>query len=241
MAEFPQGMGNMGYDRAITVFSPDGRLLQVEYARKTVSQGTTAIGLVCQDGIVLVADKRIIDPLIIPSSVEKIFQIDTHIGTTMSGLISDGRILVERAQEEAQRHRLVYEEPVDVMSLVKEICNHKQLYTQYAGTRPFGVSLLIAGVDGEAVLYVTEPSGIYFKYLATAIGEGSAVVNKFLEKEYKKNMDMDEGIVLSLKALKKVLGTKFNKDRIEAAVIPIKTKKFEKVSEKKLSESLKKA
>lgn len=240
MAEFPQGMGNMGYDRAITVFSPDGRLLQVEYARKTVSQGTTAIGVVCQDGVVLVADKRIIDPLIIPSSVEKIFQIDSHMGATMSGLISDGRILVERAQDEAQRHKLVYEESIDIMSLVKEICNFKQLYTQYAGTRPFGVSLLIAGVDSEPSLYVTEPSGIYFKYHATAIGEGASVANKFIEKEYKRNISMDEGIVLSLKALKKVLGNKFNKDRIEAALIPLKTKKFEKVSEKKLSESLKK-
>ena len=96
----------MGYDRAITIFSPDGRLLQVEYARKTVSQGTTTVGVVCKDGVVLVADKRILEKLIVPQSIEKVFQVDKHIGATMSGLISDGRVLVQRAQAKAQSHKI---------------------------------------------------------------------------------------------------------------------------------------
>jgi proteasome alpha subunit len=240
MPAIPQSLGNLGYDRAITVFSPDGRLLQVEYARKTVSQGTTAMGVACSDGVVLVADKRIIDPLIIPASVEKVFQIDNHIGATMSGLISDGRILVERAQEDAQRHKIVYGEPIDVLSMVKEVCNFKQFYTQYAGIRPFGVSLLIAGVDDVPKLYGTEPSGIYFQYRANAIGEGAAIVNKFLKQNYKDSINTDGAIILCLKALKKVLGTKFSKDRIEAAVILKSTKKYQKVSENKMSEYFKK-
>jgi proteasome alpha subunit len=232
MPAMPQRL--MGYDRAITVFSPDGRLLQVEYARKTVSQGTTAIGIVCSDGVVLVADKRIIDPLVVPKSVEKVYQVDKHIGATMSGLISDGRILVQKAQDEAQRHRILYDEKIDVLGLVKEVCDHKQFYTQYAGTRPFGVSLLLAGVDEKPRLFVTEPSGIYFEYSATSIGEGSTVTNKFLEEKYKPSMTTDEGIVLAIKALKKVLGSNFKKERIETAVIPSKTKKYRKLSEKEM-------
>ena len=93
----------MGYDRAITMFSPDGRLLQVEYAKKTVRQGSTAIGMVCSDGVLLVTDKRMVDPLIVPESVEKVFQIDDHIGATAAGIVSDARVLIERAQLKAQQ------------------------------------------------------------------------------------------------------------------------------------------
>ncbi|MCK4714829.1 MAG: archaeal proteasome endopeptidase complex subunit alpha [Candidatus Aenigmarchaeota archaeon] len=238
MPAIPQRL--MGYDRAITVFSPDGRLLQVEYARKTVSQGTTAIGIVCSNGVVLVADKRIIDPLIVAKSVEKVYQVDEHMGATMSGLISDGRMLVQKAQDEAQRHRILYDEKIDVLGLVKEVCDYKQFYTQYAGTRPFGVSLLIAGVDEKPRLFVTEPSGIYFEYSATSIGEGSVVVNKFLEDKYKPSITTDEGIALAIKALKKVLGSNFKRERIEAAVIPSKTKIYKKLSEKEMESYLKK-
>ena len=224
----------MGYDRAITVFSPDGRLLQVEYARKTVSQGATAIGIVCKDGVVLVADKRVLDKLIVASSIEKVFQIDTHIGCTMSGLISDGRILVERAQEEAQRHKLVYDEAIDIITLVRELCNYKQYYTQYAGVRPFGVSLLIAGVDEKPRLFLTEPSGIFFEYKAVAIGEGAPIVNKILEEKYDENITVENGIELSMKAIKKFLGEKFSKDRIDVAIVDIQTKKYKKISGEEL-------
>src|SRR3989344_346608 len=156
----------MGYDRAITMFSPEGRLLQVEYAKKTVRQGATAIGIVCKDGVVLVTDKRIVDELIVPEATEKIFQIDDHIGATASGILSDARVLVERAQTKAQQHRVTYDSPIDVLTLVKDICDLKQICTQSAGLRPFGVSVLIAGVDedGEVRLFLTEPYGLYFQY-----------------------------------------------------------------------------
>ena len=139
----------MGYDRAITMFSPDGRLLQVEYAKKTVKQGSTAIGLVCKDGVLFVTDKRIVDPLVVADSVEKISKIDDHIGATAAGILSDARVLIERAQLKAQQHQVTYDSPLDVLSVVKDVCDVKQVCTQSAGLRPFGVSLLIVGIDSS--------------------------------------------------------------------------------------------
>src|SRR3989338_4038189 len=154
----------MGYDRAITMFSPDGRLLQVEYAKKTVRQGSTAIGMVCSDGVLFVTDKRIIDPLVVKESVEKIWQIDDHIGATASGILSDARVLIERAQLRAQQHRVTYDSEIDVLSIVKDICDLKQICTQSGGLRPFGVSILVAGIDNsKARLFETDPTGIFFE------------------------------------------------------------------------------
>ena len=155
----------MGYDRTSTMFSPDGRLLQVEYAKKTVKQGTTAIGMACKNGVLLVADKRLSDELIVPKSVEKVFQVDEHIGATASGILSDGRVLIDRARLLAQQHQVTYDNPVDTESLVKDICDLKQAFTQYGGARPFGVSILFGGIDDdEPVLFLTDPTGIFFQY-----------------------------------------------------------------------------
>ena len=220
----------MGYDRASIVFSPDGRLLQVEYAKKTVRQGTTAIGIVCKDGAVLVADKRIAEKLIVSSSVEKVFQVDEHIGATASGIISDGRILIEKSQVLAQQHRVTYDSPMQTESLVKEISNIKQLYTQVGGARPFGVSILFIGIDDEPHLYVTDPTGIFFEYRATAIGEAETEVKDILNKEYKETITCEEAIKLSVSALKKVLGKEFSIDRIDGAFISSKDKKFIRLS-----------
>src|SRR3989338_10617593 len=133
----------MGYDRAITMFSPDGRLLQVEYAKKKVKQGSTAIGIACKDGVVLVVDKRVTSKLLVPEAIEKMFVIDDHVAAAASGIISDARVLVDRAQMRAQQHSVTYDSKVDTISLVKEICDMKQICTQSAGLRPFGVSLLV--------------------------------------------------------------------------------------------------
>jgi proteasome alpha subunit len=225
----------MGYDRAITMFSPDGRLLQVEYAKKTVKQGSTAIGVVCTDGVVFVTDKRILDKLVVPDSVEKIFQIDEHIGATASGILSDARVLVERAQITAQQHRVTYDNPIDVLSVVKDICNLKQICTQSGGLRPFGVSILVAGIDRSGPsLFETDPTGIYFQYKATVIGEGETEIEDILHKQYKDNITMDEALKLCLRALDKVLDKNFNLDRIDAAVISKEKKQFERLSREKL-------
>jgi proteasome alpha subunit len=210
----------MGYDRAITMFSPDGRLLQVEYAKKTVRQGSTAIGMVCSDGVVLVADKRIVDKMVIPESVEKIFKIDDHIAATASGIISDARVLIERAQIKAQQHAVTYDTPIDTISVVKDICALKQVCTQSGGLRPFGVSLIVAGIDTDGPkVYETDPTGIFFQFRATVIGEGEPEIEEILAREYKDNMTIEDGLRLALRALSQVLDKNFSVERIAAAYI----------------------
>lgn len=229
----------MGYDRAITMFTPDGRLLQVEYAKKTVRLGNTAIGMVCKDGVILVTDKRIVDKLVVPEAIEKVFQIDDHIMATASGIISDARVLIERSQVKAQQHHVTYDAPIDVLSITKDVCNLKQLTTQSGGYRPFGVSLLIAGVDEAGIrLFETDPTGIYYQYKATVIGEGETEVEEVLHKEYKDSITMNDGLKLAVKALKKALDENFKEDRLDAAFISLKTKKMEKIPKEKIAKLL---
>ena len=228
----------MGYDRAITMFSPDGRLLQVEYAKKTVRQGSTAIGVVCSDGVLLVADKRVVDTLVVPESVEKIWQIDDHIGASASGILSDARVLIDRAQLKAQQNRVTYDSEIDTSSIVKDICDLKQVCTQSGGLRPFGVSVLIAGIDDNVPkLFETDPIGIYFQYRATAIGEGEVEVEEILHSEYKQDITIENGLKLCLKSLKRVLGENYNVERVDAAYITIAERKFKRVSKEKLEKN----
>jgi proteasome alpha subunit len=229
----------MGYDRAITMFSPDGRLLQVEYAKKTVKQGSTAIGMVCKDGVILVTDKRLVDKLIVPEGIEKIWQIDEHIAATAAGIISDAHVLIEKSRGTAQQHQVTYDSPADILTIVKDVSSLKQICTQSGGLRPFGVSLLIAGVDnGECKLYETDPTGIYFQYKATVIGEGETDIENILHKEYNASLSMDAGLKLCLSAMKKVLDDDFNVIRVDAAFISLKDKKFKKFSKESIKKSL---
>ncbi len=230
----------MGYDRAITMFSPDGRLLQVEYAKKTVRQGSTAIGMVCSDGVLLVADKRIVDKLVIPESVEKIFKIDDHIAVTASGIISDARVLVERAQVKAQQHTVTYDTPVDTITIVKDICALKQVCTQSGGLRPFGVSLIVAGIDSDGPkVYETDPTGIFFQYKATVIGEGEPEIEEILGREYKDSLTIEDGLKLALKALNQILDKSFSVERIAAAYIKTDEKVLKEITRANLDRVLK--
>jgi proteasome alpha subunit len=227
----------MGYDRAITMFSPDGRLLQVEYAKKTVKQGSTAIGMVCSDGIILVTDKRIVDPLVVSKSVQKIFQIDEHMGVTAAGILSDARVLIERAQLKAQQYKVTYDSPIDTVTVVKDICDLKQICTQSGGLRPFGVSLLVAGIDIDGPhLFETDPTGIFFEYKATIIGEGEEEGEVIIHKEYKESMTVDQGMKLAIKTLQSVLKDKFNIDRVDCAYIKSDQKKFIRATKQKISQ-----
>ncbi len=230
----------MGYDRAITMFSPDGRLLQVEYAKKTVKQGSTAMAFACKDGVLLVADKRIIDPLIISDSIEKIWKVDDHIAVTASGIVSDARVLIERAQVDAQQHTLTYDTPVDILTIVKNVCSIEQVCTQSAGLRPFGVSLLFAGIDNDGPkVYETDPTGIYFRYKAAVIGEYEAEIEKELYKLYKDNMTIDEALKLAVSLLYKVTNKKIKSERIVAAYIKTNEKKYVQVPDSKIKSLLK--
>ncbi|NUN11609.1 archaeal proteasome endopeptidase complex subunit alpha [Candidatus Micrarchaeota archaeon] len=207
------------YDRAITVFSPDGRLFQVEYAREAVKTGATSIGCVTKDGVVFLAQKRISSVLMVGDSHEKIFQLDQHVAAASSGLVADARKLVDFARSEAQKHRLVYDEAIDIEDLAKKIGDHIQVFTQYAGVRPYGVSLLVGGANGSAYrLFESDPSGALFEYKATAIGSGKKAVEEFFEKEYQDKLSLDEGIKLCFKALKKVTEDKLSADAIDLAV-----------------------
>ena len=226
-----QMVDKMGYDRSITMFSPDGRLLQVEYAKKTVKQGSTAVGIVCKEGVVFVADKRVTSKLMVPEAIEKMFRIDDHIVATAAGIISDARVLVDRAQLRAQQHYVTYDSKIDTVSIVKEMCDMKQICTQSAGLRPFGVALLVGGVeeDGTVKLFLTEPYGLYFQYLAAVIGEGDTEIDAMLLKRYKPGMSIDEGLRLGLSCLKEFLKTDFVPERVDAGYIDVKDKKFLKL------------
>ncbi len=213
--------GQMAYDRAITVFSPDGRLFQVEYAREAVKRGTTTVGLKFKDGVVLIVDKRIASRLMEPKSIEKIFQIDRHIGCATSGLVADARILVDQARVIAQISKITYDEEMSVEALVKRVCDYKQNYTQYGGVRPFGTALLVAGVDEQGEhLFETDPSGALVSYKAGSIGAGRNVVMEVFEEQYAENMDMEDAIVLGLKALKKATEEeKLNPRAVEIGIV----------------------
>ncbi len=209
-----------GYDHGITTFSPDGRLFQVEYARESVKRGTTTAGLKFKDGIVLVCDKRIASRLIIPESIEKLFKIDGHIGIATSGLVADARQLVARARVEAQVNRITYSDKIPLDTMTKKICDFKQSFTQYGGSRPFGTALLIGGVDDNGIhLYETDPSGAYQSYHAGAIGSGRNTVVEFFENNWKPNMTLNAALKLGLEALRDANDQELNREAVEVAVI----------------------
>ena len=197
------GATPQAYDRAITVFSPDGRLFQVEYAKEAVKRGATAIGICSGDSVVFVASKTIHSNLIVPESLKKIFEADTHIAVTASGLIADARRLVENARVEAQRYRISYSEDPTVETIARSVCDLMQVYTQYGGIRPFGVSMLIGGVDSKPRLFEAEPSGAMTAYYADSIGSSKKEVDEILEKKYREHMETEDAIKLGIEALRR--------------------------------------
>jgi proteasome alpha subunit len=219
-----------GYDSAITVFSPDGRLFQVEYAREAVKRGTTALGIKAKDGAVLLVDKRATTRLVEMESIEKIFQIDDHIGVATSGLVADARVLVDFARVQAQLNKTTYSESIGIEAIAKEICDFKQSYTQSGGVRPFGTSLLIAGIEGDKTrIFETDPSGALLEYKATGIGSGRTEIMEFLEKKYTEDIDLNKAIILGLEALANVIESSLNELNIEIGIIELSTRKFRKL------------
>jgi len=241
MVEMPVDMQHqmMGYDRAATMFSPEGHILQVEYAEKTVRLGSASIGIVCKDGVVIVADKRIKDKLIIAESANKVYEIDEHIMASAAGILSDARLLVERAQLIAQQHRVTYDSAIDIESANKEIANIMQAFTQYPGARPFGVSVMIAGVNADIKLFVSEVTGNYVAYKATAIGENDEKIKELLRKKYEDEITIEEGIKLALVIFKEVLGKNFDLDRFDVGFITKESKKLKRISGDKLKKYVK--
>lgn len=231
----------MGYDRAATMFSPEGHILQVEYAEKTVRLGSASMGFVCADGVLIISDKRITDSLMVGESANKIFEVDSHIIGSAAGILSDARVLSERAQLIAQQNRVTYDSPVDVVAVIKDISDIKQQYTQHPGVRPFGVSVMIAGVDGKNRLFVSDITGNYFEYMASAIGENDEKIKELLRKQYKSGLKIEEAIKMGLTIFKEIKGKNFNADNFDAAYVLSgeKEKKVTRVSGDKLKKYLK--
>ncbi len=223
-----------GYDRAITVFSPDGRLYQVEYAIETVRRGTIAVGVKCKDGIVIAVEEKP-RKLQISENAQKIFQIDDHVGVAAAGYIPDARSQVDNARFFSQSNKMIYDEPVDVETIAKHLADQCQQYTQYAGVRPYGVALILGGVvNNTPELFLTDPSGTYISYDAIAIGSGSDTVTDFLEKTYKDDLTLDEASVLASAGIYLSSDDKEGTNHIRMAHIKTGNGLYELVSDDKI-------
>ncbi|WP_336336993.1 archaeal proteasome endopeptidase complex subunit alpha [Haloarcula brevis] len=234
-----QGNEQQAYDRGITIFSPDGRLYQVEYAREAVKRGTASVGVRTEDGVVIAADRHARSPLIERDSIEKIHEIDSHVGVASAGHVADARQLIDVARRQAQVNRLRYDEPASVESLTKEITDYIQQYTQTGGARPFGVALLVAGIeDGQPRLFETDPSGTPYEWQAVAIGGSREDIQSFLEDEYAEEMDLEGGIELALRALASVNDDGLDATGVDIATIDVETEQFQKLSEEDIAERL---
>jgi len=234
------------YDRGVNTFSPEGRLFQVEYAIAAISLGSTAIGIQTEQGVVLVAEKRISSPLLIPSSIQKIVEIDHHIGCAMSGLVADARTLIDHARVDAQNYHFTYDEPISVESSTQGVCDLALRFgedrdDEDAMSRPYGVAFLIAGVDENGPqLFHTDPSGTYLKYDAKAIGSGSEGAQQQLEADYHKSMALEDAEILALTVLRQVMEEKLEAYNVEVAAVLTEDKKFHVYEEKRIDEIISK-
>jgi len=229
------------YDRALTVFSPEGRLFQVEYALEAVRRGTLAIAVKSKEDVCLAAQIKIPSVLMDADSIDKIFQVDEHIGVAISGLHADSRALINYARVQAQSFRLTYDEPVRLSMLSKAIADMKQMYTQYGGIRPFGCALFFIAIDASGTqIYTTSPSGIYRSFKAYAIGTGEATAREYLTEHYKENMTFDETLNLALRALKESIDEDATKENIRLAYIKSEDKQFHMCDKDEVEEFLNK-
>ena len=227
------------YDRGITIFSPDGRLYQVEYAREAVKRGTASIGIRTADGVVLAVDKRIRSPLMERTSVEKIHKADDHIGIASAGHVADARQLIDFARRQAQVNQLRYGEPIGVETLTKAVTDHIQQYTQVGGARPFGVALIIGGIeDGEPRLYETDPSGTPYEWQALAVGADRGEIEDYLEENYDDDLELDAGVGLALEALASVNDGSLTPQGIGLATISVGDDGFQERSDDEIETHL---
>mgnify|MGYP003681881257 CR=1 FL=1 len=227
------------YDRAITIFSPEGRLYQVEYALELVKRGAPIVGVSSQEGAVLAANETPENRLEDPEYFRKIFQLDSHVGAAIAGLSSDARVLISQARVFCQSNRLLYDEAVDVEALTRRIGDLAQVYTQHAGVRPFGVSMIIAGVDrtGPKVL-TTDPSGSYRGYRATAVGRKSEEANKLLEERYMDDISLEGAIGLAVEAVRAASEGEVTSKVVKVALIPADTRTFRRLTDEEVGKYL---
>ncbi|MFX1368503.1 MAG: archaeal proteasome endopeptidase complex subunit alpha [Promethearchaeota archaeon] len=229
------GISGAGYDMSTSIFSPEGRIFAAEYAKKAVEQGATSIGILVEEGVVLLAEKKVM-PLQEPDSVEKVSKIDEHAGVATSGFMADARKLIQEARIKAQSYWLTYEEPVPAEALAEHICDLKAQYTQGGGIRPYGVAMIIGSVDHDSSprLFVTDPVGTYWGFLAAVIGRGSAAAGQFLEKNYdiKRKQTLDQAVNLALDSLRQATDAELTADNVEIVKIPVATRQFHRLARK---------
>lgn len=227
-------MASRGYDMTPTMYSPDGRIYQVEYAIETVKRGTLAIGIICSDGVIIAVEENP-RALQVADVTQKIFQVDYHIGVAAAGYIPDARVQVDNARFFSQSSKLTYDEPVEVETVAKHLADQCHQFTQYSGVRPYGVALIIAGVDQKGgSIYVTDPSGTYVSYAAVAIGAGSEEVTDFLEKNYKPEMSLEDGAALATAAINLKSEKKDGVKHLKMSWVKKDKKILEKVSESEI-------
>lgn len=231
-----RGQDQQAYDRGSAMFSPDGRIYQVEYAHEAVSQGAPSVGVRTPAGVVLAVRRRLRSPLLVGESVEKLHKIDEHIGIASTGHVADGRRLIEFARQQAQVNRLRYEEPMSVESLTKSLTDNIQEFTQMGGTRPFGVSLLIGGVQGdETYLYEADPSGNPTAWKARAVGNNAGAAQEFVEEHYDVEGGIDTGVELALEALDETDDEELTPETVSVAVIETATGRFRRLDDEEVA------
>jgi len=227
------------YDRAITIFSPEGRLYQVEYALELVKRGAPIIGVASKEGVVVAANETLESILEDPEYNRKIFQLDQHVCSAIAGLSSDARVLINQARVYCQSNKLLYDEPVDIESLARRLGDISQVYTQHAGVRPFGVSMVIGGVDSQGSgVYTTDPSGSYKGYKAVAVGRKSDEANKMLIDRYVDELSLDQAINLAIEVIKEASDEEMTSENIKIAVIPSDTAVFKRLDAQEVDEHL---
>ncbi|KAA8498323.1 Proteasome subunit alpha type-2-A [Porphyridium purpureum] len=213
-------MGESDYSFSLTTFSPSGKLVQIEYALNAVSAGATSLGIKAKNGVVVATEKRMPSSLMDDSTLQKISLITDNIGMVYSGMGPDSRVLVRKARKQAQAYFRVYHEQIPVSQLVREIASVMQEFTQSGGVRPFGVSLLVAGLDEDGShLYQVDPSGSYFAWKASAIGKNMVNAKTFLEKRYTDDMELEDAIHTAILTLKEGFEGQITELNIELGVL----------------------
>ncbi len=231
------GGGQIKYDRALTVFSPEGRLYQVEYALEAVRRGTLVVAAKSDEAVILASQIKIPTKLMDGDSIDKIFQVDQHIGVAISGLHADSRMLINYARVQSQSFRLTYDEPVRLGMLVKSLADVCQMFTQYGGTRPFGCALFFIGVDASGTqIYTTSPSGIYRSFYAYALGNGESTAREYIQKNYKENLSFDELSNFVLKCLKESIDEPMSAELMRIAYVKAEDKLFHMCSKEEVND-----